>query len=135
MAAPICTLRRALSARGFGPTEVAALCAVVDGLLARHAAGEPVESFRHLLLDARVIRLDGNADGALAVVLVLHVDENAPSTVLAADVGPSQDRAYWLGFLGPLLSRGLGDLPLVARGTDWPLAALLGARPPARGSP
>lgn len=57
------------------------------------------------------MRHDGRVD-SMALVIAIGVNARGEREVLGLDVGPSENGAFWLGFLGSLVARGLSGVRL-----------------------
>jgi putative transposase len=121
-------LIKALGLEGVSKSEVSRICTELD---------EMVEQFRHrplecaypyLWLDATYIKVreNGHVLGMAAVVAV-GVRATGEREVLGLDLGPAEDRAFWLSFLRSLVARGLHGVRLVISDAHEGLQAAIGA--------
>jgi transposase-like protein len=118
----------ALARQGLAKREVARLRRALEAALERSEARGYAGPYPCVLLEARVVEV--TRDGrtlTMAVVLAIHLHGDGRRELLGADVGPSDDRAYWLGFLRRLAAPDAGEVPLVANAPNWPLAAAFAA--------
>lgn len=109
-------LVQALGLHGISKSQVSLLCQELDGEVERFRTrplGEAV--YPYVWLDATFVK--GRAQGrVVAQAVVIAIGLNAASgqrEVLGLDVGPSEDGAFWLGFLRGLVARGLAGVQLV----------------------
>ncbi len=71
--------------------------------------------YPYVWLDATFVKVrDGGRVVSMAVVIAIGVNGDGQREVLGLDVGPSEDGAFWLGFLRGLVARGLGGVQLVS---------------------
>lgn len=107
-------LVRALGLDGISRSEVSRICKALD---------EQVEAFRnrplegphpYLWLDATFHKVrEGGRVVSLATVVAVAVAQTGERQVLGVDSGPSEDYAFWKGFLRSLVRRGLNGVELV----------------------
>jgi putative transposase len=70
---------------------------------------------------------DGVRVSSQAVVIAVGVTADGVREVLGLDVGPSEDGAFWLGFLRDLVARGLHSVRLVTSDAHEGLRQAIGA--------
>jgi transposase-like protein len=63
----------------------------------------------------------------MAVVIAIAVNSHGEREVLGLDVGPSEEGAFWLGFLRSLVARGLTGVQLVTSDAHEGLKGAIGA--------
>jgi transposase-like protein len=124
--ARMAVLARALEGQGLGRAEAARLCDELAAAVERCRVGPLPGPYPYVYLDGQSVQvvLAGRPVTMLAM-LAAKVEPGRPPTVLDCDVGPSDDRAFWLGFLRRLAAQGLGALPLVAADGPEGIAAFL----------
>ena len=64
---------------------------------------------------------------SMAVVIAVGVNQDGQREVLAVDVGPSEDGAFWLAFLRGLVARGLSGVTLVTSDSHQGLKSAIAA--------
>src|SRR5215210_1687847 len=107
-------LVQALGIGGISKSQVSRLCLALDEEVERFR-GRPLDGpYPYVWLDATYlkVRQDGRVVSQ-AVVIAIGVNGDGQREVLGLDVGPSEDGAFWLGFLRSLIARGLGGVRLV----------------------
>jgi transposase-like protein len=99
-------LVKALGLDGISKSQVSRLCQSLDEEVERFR-GRPLEgSFPYVWLDATFVKVrDGGRVVSMAVVIAIGVNGDGQREVLGLDVGPSEDGAFWLGFLRSLVAR------------------------------
>jgi transposase-like protein len=107
-------LVRALGVDGISKSEVSRICGELDTAVAAFRLRPLTGEYRYLWLDATYhkVRVDGRVISQATVVAV-GVTTDGERQVLGVDVGPSEDRAFWTGFLRSLVKRGLAGVRLV----------------------
>jgi putative transposase len=108
-------LVQALGLQGISKSQVSALCKELDNEVERFRTRELTADYPYVWLDATFVKVrqDGRVVSA-AVVLATGVNATTGlREVLGLDVGPSEDGAFWLGFLRSLVARGLSGVQLV----------------------
>ena len=109
-------LVQTLGLQGISKSQVSVLCQELDGEVERFRT-RPLgdATYPYVWLDATFLK--GRAHGrvvAQAVVIAIGLNvATGQREVLGVDVGPSEDRAFWLGFLRGLVARGLAGVQLV----------------------
>ena len=108
-------LVKALGLDGISKSQVSRLCQALDEEVERFR-GRPLDGpYPYVWLDATFVKVrDGGRVVSMAVVIAIGVDGDGQREVLGLDVGPSEDGAFWLGFLRGLVARGLGGVQLVS---------------------
>lgn len=108
-------LVKALGLDGISKSQVSRLCQSLDEEVARFR-NRPLEGvYPYVWLDATFVKArDGGRVVSQAVVIAIGVNGDGQREVLGLDVGPSEDGAFWLGFLRSLVARGLGGVQLVS---------------------
>lgn len=123
-------LVQALSMTGISKSQVSRLCEELDMEITRFRNRRLEAPYPYLWLDATYlkVRTDGRVQ-SMAVVIAIAVNARGEREVLGLDVGPSEDGAFWLGFLRSLVSRGLSGVQLVTsdahEGLKGAIAAVL----------
>jgi transposase-like protein len=107
-------LVQALGMAGISQSQVSRLCQALDAEVERFRTRPLVGPYPYAWLDATYlkVRRDGRVV-SMAVVIAVGVNGDGQREVLGLDVGPSEDGAFWLGFLRGLVTRGLGGVQLV----------------------
>ncbi len=121
-------LVKALGMEGISKSQVSRLCQELDAEVERFRARPLTEAYPYLWLDATFVkaREEGRV-AAQAVVVAVGVTAGGVREVLGVDVGPSEDGAFWLGFLRSLVARGLGGVRLVTSDAHEGLRRAIGA--------
>ncbi len=122
-------LVQALGLSGISKSQVSLLCAELDGEVERFRSRPLVGPYPYVWLDATFVKVrrDGRVVSA-AVVLATGVNAvTGQREVLGLDVGPSEDGAFWLGFLRGLVARGLCGVRLVISDAHEGLKTAIGA--------
>jgi transposase-like protein len=123
-------LVRALGLDGISKSQVSRLCQSLDEEVERFR-NRPLEGhYPYVWLDATFVKArDGGRVVSQAVVIAIGVNGDGQREVLGLDVGPSEDGAFWLGFLRSLVARGLSGVQLVSsdahQGLKGAIAAVL----------
>lgn len=107
-------LVKALGIEGVSKSQVSRICAELDAEVERFRSRPLRGAYPYVWLDATFVkvRADGRV-GSQAVVVAVGVTASGVREVLGVDVGPSEDGAFWLGFLRSLVARGLSGVQLV----------------------
>jgi len=107
-------LVKSLGLEGISKSQVSRLCAELDAEVERFRTRPLGADYPYLWLDATFVkgRLEGRVV-SLAVVIAVGVTAEGVREVLGVDIGPSEDGAFWLGFLRGLVARGLRGVQLV----------------------
>jgi transposase-like protein len=122
-------LVQALGLQGVSKSQVSVLCQELDNEVERFRTRPLTEPYPYVWLDATFVkaRQDGRVVSA-AVVLATGVNATTGvREVLGLDVGPSEDGAFWLGFLRSLVARGLSGIQLVISDAHAGLKQAIGA--------
>ncbi len=121
-------LVKSLGMAGISKSQVSRICEELDGEVERFRTRPLVGSYPYVWLDATFlkVRRDGRVV-SVAVVIAIGVRESGEREVLGLDVGPSEDGAFWLGFLRGLVVRGLTGVQLVTSDSHEGLKAAIGA--------
>jgi putative transposase len=122
-------LVQALGLQGVSKSQVSVLCQELDGEVARFRSRPLSEPYPYVWLDATFVKVRQNGRVVSAAV-VLATGVNATTglrEVLGLDVGPSEDGAFWLGFLRSLVARGLSGVQLVISDAHEGLKQAMGA--------
>jgi putative transposase len=123
-------LVQALGMTGISKSQVSRLCQELDGVVERFRSRRLEGPYPYLWLDATFVkvRVEGRVV-SMAVVIATSVRMTGEREVLGFDVGPSEDGAFWLGFLRSLVARGLAGVQLVIsdahQGLKTAIAAVL----------
>jgi putative transposase len=107
-------LVRALGIEGISKSEVSRMCKALDRDVEAFRTRPIEEEIAYLWLDAtfhKVREIDRVIP--MATVVAVGVTSSGERTVLGVDCGPSEDHAFWVGFLRSLLKRGLKGVQLV----------------------
>lgn len=99
---------------GISKSQVSRLCQELDEDVTRFRNRQLEGPYPYVWLDATYLK--ARADGqvrSMAVVIAIAVNSRGEREVLGLDVGPSEDRTFWLSFLRGLVARGLSGVPLV----------------------
>jgi len=107
-------LVKSLGMTGVSKSQVSRLCKELDAEVERFRTRRLEGPYPYVWLDATFlkVRKDGRVV-SMAVVIAIGVNERGEREVLGLDVGPSEDGAFWLGFLRSLVARGLSGVRLV----------------------
>lgn len=109
-------LARALGLQGISKSQVSLVCQELDTEVERFRARPLGEAaYPYVWLDATFVkaRRDGRVVSQAVVIAIGLNAQTGQREVLGVDVGPSEDGAFWLGFLRGLLARGLSGVQLV----------------------
>ncbi len=121
-------LVKSLGMEGISKSQVSRICAELDEEVDRFRS-RPLESpYPYVWLDATFVKVrrDGRVV-SVAIVIAIGVRETGEREVLGFDVGPSEDGAFWLGFLRGLVARGLSGVQLVISDSHEGLKGAIGA--------
>ena len=107
-------LVKALGLDGISKSQVSRLCAELDAEVERFRTRRLDGEYPYVWLDATFlkVRRDHRIQQA-AVVIAVGVRTTGEREILGLDLGPSEDGAFWLGFLRSLVARGLSGVQLV----------------------
>jgi transposase-like protein len=122
-------LVQALGLQGVSKSQVSVLCQELDGEVERFRTRPLTALYPYVWLDATFVKVrqDGRVVSA-AVVLATGVNATTGlREVLGLDVGPSEDGAFWLGFLRSLVARGLSGVLLVISDAHVGIKTAIGA--------
>ena len=108
-------LVKALGCEGISKSQVSRICRgldeVVEKFLSRPLDGGP---YAYLWLDALTQKVrEGGRIVNVSVVVGTAVNAEGKREIVGLDVGTSEDGAFWLSFLCPLVTRGLSGVELV----------------------
>jgi putative transposase len=124
-------LVQALGLQGISKSQVSVLCAELDAQVEAFRSRPLTERYPYVWLDATFIKAR-QAGRVVSLAVVIAIGVNAQTglrEVLGVDSGPSEDGAFWLGFLRSLLARGLAGVQLVVsdahEGLKTAIAAVL----------
>ena len=107
-------LVKALGLEGISKSQVSRVCAELDGLVERFRTRPLAGPYPYLWLDATFLKgRDGERVVTMAAVVAVGLNAAGRREVLGFDVGPSEDGAFWQGFLRSLVGRGLRGVELV----------------------
>lgn len=123
-------LVKALGMTGISKSQVSRLCAELDEVVEGFRSRPLTAEYPYLWLDATYLKVRENGRVvSMAVVIAIGVTDTGEREVLGLDVGPSEDGAFWLGFLRELVARGLKGVRLVTsdahEGLKGAIAAVL----------
>jgi putative transposase len=121
-------LVQALGMSGISKSQVSRLCQELEGVVTAFRTRRLAGSYPYLWLDATFVkaRQEGRVV-SVAVVIAVGVRESGEREVLGFDVGPSEDGAFWHGFLRSLVARGLSGVQLAVSDAHLGLKAAIGA--------
>jgi putative transposase len=123
-------LVRALGLEGVSKSQVSRVCRALVAEVERFRTRRLAGPYPSAWLDATFVKVrhDGRVV-SMAVVIAIGVTATGEREVLGLDVGPSEDGAFWPGFLRALVARGLGGVRLVVsdahQGLKGAIAAVL----------
>jgi transposase-like protein len=107
-------LVKALGMSGISKSQVSRVCAELDGVVEGFRNRSLSVEYPYLWLDATYLKVRENGRVvSMAVVIAIGVTFAGEREVLGLDVGPSEDGAFWRGFLRGLVGRGLHGVQLV----------------------
>lgn len=123
-------LVRALGMSGISKSQVSRLCAQLDAAVSRFRTRPLTAEYPYVWLDATFLKVRENGRVvSMAVVIAIGVTATGEREVLGLDIGPSEDGAFWRGFLRGLVARGLRGVRLVTsdahEGLKGAIAAVL----------
>ncbi|MGE5672375.1 MAG: IS256 family transposase, partial [Mycobacterium leprae] len=97
-----------LGMEGISKSEVSRICADLDEVVERFR-NRPLEgSYPYLWLDATYIKVrDQERVVSMAMVVAVGIRSSGEREIIGLDVGPADDRSFWLTFLRSLGARGL----------------------------
>lgn len=123
-------LVQSLGLVGMSKSQVSLLCGELDAEVERFRT-RPVSAARYpyVWLDATYVkaRANGRVAGQAVVIAIGLNAESGQREVLGLDVGPSEDGAFWLGFLRSLVARGLAGVQLVVSDAHEGLKTAIGS--------
>jgi transposase-like protein len=108
-------LVKALGLDGISKSQVSLLCQELDTEVERFRTRKLEGTYPYVWVDATFVKAR-QEHRVVNMAVVIAVGLNAATgqrEVLGVDVGPSEDGAFWLGFLRGLVSRGLTGVQLV----------------------
>ncbi len=107
-------LVKSLGMTGISKSQVSRICSELDEEVERFRGWPLSGMYPYVWLDATFVktRQQGRVVSQ-AVVVVIGVNAEGMREVLGLDVGPSEDGAFWMGFLRGLVARGLKGVRLV----------------------
>jgi putative transposase len=125
-------LAQALGLQGISKSQVSLVCQELDTEVERFRTRTLGEAaYPYVWLDATFVkaRRDGRVVSQAVVIAIGLNAQTGQREVLGLDVGPSEDGAFWLGFLRSLVARGLSGVQLVVsdahEGLKQAIAAVL----------
>ena len=121
-------LVQALGLNGISKSEVSRICKELDEAVERFRNRPLSGTYPYLWLDATYLKVreDGRVV-SMALVVAVGVRATGEREVLGLDLGPSEDGAFWLGFLRHLTARGLRGTQLVISDAHVGLREAIGA--------
>jgi transposase-like protein len=121
-------LVKALGIDGISKSQVSRLCQDLDAVVERFRSRPLTGAYPYVWLDATYLKVreDGRVV-SMAVVIAVGAHVSGHREVLGLDVGPSEDGAFWLGFLRSLVARGLAGVRLVTSDAHEGLKAAIAA--------
>src|SRR4051794_24934788 len=121
-------LVKALGLDGISKSQVSRLCQSLDEEVERFRNRRLEGEYPYLWLDATFVKVrESGRVVSVAVVVAIAVRSSGEREVLGLDVGPSEDGAFWLGFLRGLVARGLSGVQLVISDAHGGLKGAIGA--------
>ncbi len=106
-------LVQALGMNGISKSQVSRLCQGLDGEVERFRNRRLEGGYPYVWLDATYLKVrEACRVVSMAVVIAIGVRATGEREVLGLDVGPSEDGAFWTGFLRGLVARGLSGVKL-----------------------
>ena len=121
-------LVKALGLDGVSKSQVSRLCQELDQEVERFRTRRLTKDYPYLWLDATFLKVrERGRVVSQALVVAIGVTASGEREVLGLDVGPSEDGAFWLGFLRSLVARGLGGVRLVTSDAHQGLRGAVGA--------
>lgn len=123
-------LVQALGMQGISKSQVSRLCQELEAEVERFRTRRLAGPYPYVWLDATFVKVrEHGRVVSQAVVIAIGVRVTGEREVLGLDVGPSEDGAFWLGFLRGLVARGLAGVRLVTsdahEGLKGAIAAVL----------
>jgi transposase-like protein len=121
-------LVKGLGMAGVSKSRVSRICEELDSEVERFRARPLAGPYPYVWLDATFVKVrrDGRVV-SVAIVVAIGVRDTGEREVLGFDVGPSEDGAFWLGFLRGLVARGLSGVQLVTSDSHEGLKGAIGA--------
>lgn len=116
--------------QGISKSQVSLICQELDAEVERFRTRSLGEAhYPYVWLDATFVkaRRAGRVVGQAVVIAIGLNAQTGQREVLGLDVGPSEDGAFWLGFLRSLVARGLGGVQLVVSDAHEGLKGAIGA--------
>jgi putative transposase len=121
-------LVKALGLDGISKSQVSRLCEALDEEVERFRQRRLEGAYPYLWLDATFVKVrEGGRVVSMAIVLAIGVRSSGEREVLGLDVGPTEDGAFWHGFLRGLVARGLAGVRLVTSDAHGGLKAAIAA--------
>jgi putative transposase len=121
-------LVKALGLDGISKSQVSRLCEALDEEVERFRQRRLEGAYPYLWLDATFVKVrEGGRVVSMAIVLAIGVRSSGEREVLGLDVGPTEDGAFWHGFLRGLVARGLAGVQLVTSDAHGGLKAAIAA--------
>jgi transposase-like protein len=123
-------LVQALGLSGISKSQVSLVCQELDAEVAAFRTRPLDEAdYPYIWLDATYVkaRAHGRVSGQAVVIAIGLNAQTGAREVLGLDVGPSEDGAFWLGFLRELVARGLAGVQLVVSDAHEGLKGALSA--------
>jgi putative transposase len=123
-------LVQTLGLTGISKSQVSLLCQELDAEVERFRT-RPLSAapYPYVWLDATYVkaRTNGRVTSQAVVIAIGLNAQTGQREVLGLDVGPSEDGAFWLGFLRGLVARGLAGVHLVVSDAHEGLTAAIAA--------
>ncbi len=121
-------LVKALGMDGMSKSQVSRLCAELEAEVERFRTRPLSAPYPSRWLDATFLKVrEHGRVSNQAVVIAVGVTASGGREILGVEVGPSEDGAFWLGFLRSLVARGLGGVRLVTSDAHEGLRQAIGA--------
>ncbi len=106
-------LVKSLGMTGISKSQVSRICTELDEEVERFR-NRPLEGkYPYVWLDATFVKARQQGRVVSQAVVAIGVSAEGTREVLGLDVGPSEDGAFWIGFLRGLVARGLSGVRLV----------------------
>jgi putative transposase len=122
-------LVKALGLDGISKSQVSVLCQELDAEVERFRSRQLDGTYPSVWVDATFVKTRQD-HRVVSMAVVIAVGLNAVTgqrEVLGVDVGPSEDGAFWLGFLRSLVARGLRGVKLVTSDAHQGLKSAIAA--------
>ena len=120
-------LVQALGMTGIKKSAVSIVCQGLDERVTAFRQRPLTGPYPYVWLDAKYLKVhEGDRVVSLAFVVATGVNGAGDREVLGCDVGPSESKEFWTGFLRDLTARGLAGVQLVISDAHSGLVAAIG---------